>query len=201
MAPTHRAATRAGLFAASLVLVATGCSAAGDEDAANEGAAADGAAAGAADDSSAPADGSGARSDTAAPGPLSFKTETVDGGTFDGAALAGEPVVLWFWAPWCTICRAEAPEVAAIAADFEGEVTFVGVAGLGQTDAMRTFVKETGTDGMQHAIDADGSVWQSFGVVSQPAFAFVASDGSVETFAGSLPPDDLERAATGLADG
>jgi thiol-disulfide isomerase/thioredoxin len=48
---------------------------------------------------------------------LDFHGPTVDGQEFDGAALAGTPVVLWFWAPWCTICRAEAPDVAAVAAE------------------------------------------------------------------------------------
>lgn len=31
---------------------------------------------------------------------LAFSAETVGGEPFDGAELAGEPVALWFWAPW-----------------------------------------------------------------------------------------------------
>lgn len=31
---------------------------------------------------------------------LAFSAETVGGDQFDGAELAGEPVALWFWAPW-----------------------------------------------------------------------------------------------------
>ncbi len=199
MAATQRATSRAGLLAAALVLVATGCSAAGDEDA-NEGASADGAAAVSAD-STAPTDGSEAQSDTATPSPLSFSAQTVSGGTFDASELAGEPVVLWFWAPWCTVCRAEAGEVAAMADTFDGKVTFVGIPGRGQAADMRAFVEETNTAGFEHAIDDDGSIWQRFGVVSQPAFAFIARDGTVETFSGSLPPADLERTAQELANG
>ncbi|MGW9198646.1 hypothetical protein [Micromonospora chersina] len=37
----------------------------------------------------------------------------MDGGTFAGSSLAGKPAVLWFWAAWCTRCRAVAGEVAA----------------------------------------------------------------------------------------
>jgi thiol-disulfide isomerase/thioredoxin len=62
---------------------------------------------------------------------LDFHGPTVDGQEFDGAALAGTPVVLWFWAPWCTICRAEAPDVAAVAAEYAGRVEVIGVAGRG----------------------------------------------------------------------
>lgn len=31
---------------------------------------------------------------------LAFSAETVGGDQFNGAELAGEPVALWFWAPW-----------------------------------------------------------------------------------------------------
>lgn len=182
MAPPQRATNRAGLLAAALVLVATGCSA-GSADSAE------------------PADGSDSKSDTATPSPLSFTAQTVSNSTFDASDLAGEPVVLWFWAPWCTVCRAEAGEVATMAENFDGKVTFVGIPGRGQADDMRAFVKETDTAGFEHAIDDDGSIWQRFGVVSQPAFAFIARDGTVETFSGSLPPADLERTTQELATG
>ncbi len=132
---------------------------------------------------------------------LSFTAPTLTGATLDAARLSGSPVVLWFWAPWCTICRAEAPDVAAVAADYEGTVTFVGVPGLGQADDMRAFVDDTGTEGFEHAIDSDGSLWQRFGIVSQPAFAFVSADGAVRTFAGSLGADELRRATEELAAG
>ncbi len=38
--------------------------------------------------------------DTRPTSPLQFSGETVDGGRFDAATLAGTPVVLWFWAPF-----------------------------------------------------------------------------------------------------
>lgn len=34
------------------------------------------------------------------PDALAFRGSTVDGAAFDGAELAGRPVVLWFWAPF-----------------------------------------------------------------------------------------------------
>jgi thiol-disulfide isomerase/thioredoxin len=133
--------------------------------------------------------------------PLSFTAITLSGEEKDVASLTGEPVVLWFWAPWCTICRVEAPDVAAVAADLEGEVTILGVPGLGPTDDMRAFVADTGTDGLEHLVDADGSLWQRFGVVSQPSFAFVSPDGAVELFGGALGAEQLEARAAALITG
>ncbi|MDK3256730.1 TlpA family protein disulfide reductase [Blastococcus capsensis] len=122
---------------------------------------------------------------------LALSGTTVDGGKLDAAELAATPLVLWFWAPWCTVCRAEAPEVAEVAAEYAGRVEVLGVAGRGDLEAMRAFVDETGTGGFRHLVDEDGSLWQRFGVIAQPAFVFVAGDGTTESFLGSLGGDQL----------
>lgn len=131
--------------------------------------------------------------------PLAFQATTLSGPELDVSTFAGEPVVLWFWAPWCTICRVEGPDVAAVAAEFDGEVTFLGVPGRGETADMAAFVQDTGTGGLQHLVDVDGSLWSRFRVVSQPSFAFVGPDGSVETFAGALGEEGLRTRAATLA--
>jgi thiol-disulfide isomerase/thioredoxin len=113
----------------------------------------------------------------AAASPLAFTASNLDGAPVDTSTLEG-PVVVWFWAPWCSICRSEAPTVADVAAEFEGEVTFLGIAGLGPVDDMRAFVTDTGIGGFDHLVDDDGSLWQIFEVTSQPAYAFIWADGS-----------------------
>ncbi|MGH3979457.1 MAG: TlpA family protein disulfide reductase [Pseudonocardiaceae bacterium] len=90
--------------------------------------------------------------------------------------------------------------MAAVAAEYDGQVTFLGVPGRGQVDAMREFVADTRTGGFTHVVDTDGSRWQRFGVVAQPAFAFVDRDGSVRTFGGSLDADALRQATDELLD-
>lgn len=132
---------------------------------------------------------------------LDFGGATVDGGRFEAASLAGKPAVLWFWAPWCSVCRAEGPGVAAVANEFEGRVAFVGVPGLGQVPEMRIFVGDTGTGALTHVVDADGALWQRFGVVAQPAFAFVGADGKVETVTGAMDADALRQATGNLLAG
>ncbi len=130
-----------------------------------------------------------------------FTATTLDGAELDVATFGGSPLVLWFWAPWCTICRAEGPDVARVAADLEGQVTFLGVPGLGSEEDMRAFVEDTDTSGFTHVVDADGSVWRRFGVVYQPAFAFIDPGGTVEIFAGALGEDGLRDRAGSLVAG
>jgi thiol-disulfide isomerase/thioredoxin len=111
--------------------------------------------------------------------------------TFDGASLAGRDAVVWFWAPWCTSCRAEAPEVAEIAERYGADIQLVGVPGRGDLDAMREFVDDTGTGSITHLADLDGDVWSAFGVYGQPAFAFIDDSGEVEVFIGGMGGDAL----------
>ena len=134
-------------------------------------------------------DGNPATSTTGAPAPadlLSFTSETLEGAEFTGSAIEGKDAVLWFWAPWCTVCRSEAPNLAATAAKFDGKVEVVGVGGRGEVPEMEAFVEETSTGGFDHIVDADGSIWARFGVAAQPAFAFIDDSGEVEVVVGAL---------------
>jgi thiol-disulfide isomerase/thioredoxin len=134
----------------------------------------------------------------ATPEVLDFTGTTVDGAAFAGADLTGKPVVMWFWAPWCTVCRAESPDVAKVAAEFEGKVTFVGIAGRGPVEDMQAFVDETSTGGFTHVADVDGSLWARFGVIAQPSFVFVTPSGEAQAFTGGLGAADLRDVANQL---
>jgi thiol-disulfide isomerase/thioredoxin len=118
-------------------------------------------------------------------------TTLADDAAFDGAALAGGDSVVWFWAPWCTICRGEAPEVAEVAEQYGSQVTLIGVPGRGELDEMRGFVDDTGTGALTHVADLGGDIWSAFGVYGQPAFAFIDDDGTVEVFIGGMGGDAL----------
>jgi thiol-disulfide isomerase/thioredoxin len=115
----------------------------------------------------------------------------VDGGRFEGASLAGKPAVFWFWAPWCTVCRGEAPDIDALQRRYGDRVSFVGVGSRGPVGDMREFVAETGLGAFPHVADADGAVWSRFGVAAQPAFAFAGRDGTVEVVPGKLGAAEL----------
>src|SRR5439155_322224 len=55
--------------------------------------------------------------------------------------LRGHPVVLNFWASWCTGCIQEAPDLAAIARDYESKgIVFVGLNSQDTRSAADAFV-------------------------------------------------------------
>ena len=129
---------------------------------------------------------------------LRFTTKTIDGHDFSGQSLAGKPTVLWFWSPWCPVCQREAPAVAK-AAQANTRVTFVGVAAQDTVPAMKDFVSKYKMGSFTHLADVDASVWQRFDVTSQPAFAFIATDGSVQVVKGTLSEQDLAQRVATLA--
>jgi len=146
------------------------------------------------DSGSGDASGSG---DEAAAGPT-FEAATLEGGELASADFDG-PTVLWFWAPWCTICRAEGPGVADAAERLGDDVEVIGVAGRGEVDAMEVFVEDTGTGALTHVVDDDGSIWAAYGVTSQPAFAFIDGDGVVtDVVVGAIGEDALVAQAQAL---
>jgi thiol-disulfide isomerase/thioredoxin len=120
---------------------------------------------------------------------LRFDAKTIDGKDFSGASLAGKPALLWFWAPWCSNCQAEAPTMAEAAKS--SKVQFVGVAAQDQVQAMQGFVDEYGLSSFPHLADTEADIWKRFGVTYQPAYAFVSSNGDIEVETDILEKDEL----------
>jgi thiol-disulfide isomerase/thioredoxin len=128
---------------------------------------------------------------------LTFSGMTLSGSSFNGSGLRGKPAVLWFWAPWCPFCNAEAPGVSQVAAS-SPKVTFVGIAGRSDVGQMQNFVSKYNLN-FTNLNDADGSLWARFNVPWQPAYVFYKADGSstfINNPVGAMPQQELaERVA------
>lgn len=140
------------------------------------------------------------KDEASVPKELDFTTKTVAGEEFEGASLAGKNAVMWFWAPWCTTCAAEAPHVKKVAEEHGDDVTFVGIPGKGEVSEMKKFVADHELDGFDHAVDSDGSLWSTFGVAAQPATAFIDKTGKVDVVPGTISEADLNKRIGELTD-
>jgi thiol-disulfide isomerase/thioredoxin len=139
-------------------------------------------------DGSGAADGAG-QPDATVPALLDFTSTTVAGEEFDGASLAGSPAVLWFWAPWCPTCRGQVPQVEELARTYGDEVSVVGIGSLDSAEAIAGFARDV--EGITHLEDADGVLWQRFGVTEQSSFVVLDADGEIAFEAGYDGEDDL----------
>ena len=113
------------------------------------------------------------------PETLKFTGTTLDGKHFDGASMAGHPVVLWFWAPWCATCAGEAATVADAANQYKGKVDILGVAGMGPEKDMHQFVKDEQVGNITHLSDDAGVVWKRFGITEQSLYVMLDRTGKV----------------------
>ena len=123
---------------------------------------------------------------------LNFTGTTLSGSPFNGASLQGKPAVLWFWAPWCPFCNAEAPGVSQVAAS-NPKVTFLGIAGRSDVGQMQNFVSKYGLN-FTNLNDSDGSLWARYNVPWQPAYVFYRADGSstfINNPVGAMPQQEL----------
>lgn len=127
---------------------------------------------------------------------LTFTAKTVDGKTFSSKVLANKkPTVMWFWAPWCAICKNESAYIVAAAEKYKGKVNFVGVGALGSTEEMVDFVSHTNTSIFPNLNDVEGKLWNRFGIVIQPTIIFIDATGKITSKVG---PSDEEFLAKKL---
>ena len=132
------------------------------------------------------------------PDVLRFTGTTLGGARFDAAQLAGKPVVLWFWAPWCPTCASQAWTVAEIAPQYRDTVPIVGVAGLGEQRAMKEFVTEFDLGATPQINDRAGGIWKRFKVTEQSIFVIIDRNGTV-VYQGFLDGEALTARVAALA--
>lgn len=127
---------------------------------------------------------------------LTFTAKTIDGEKFSSKVLANKkPTLIWFWAPWCAICKNESAALVASAEKYKGKVNFLGIGALGTNEEMGEFVSQTGTSVFTNLSDVDGKLWNRFGVIIQPTLLFIDAKGKITTKVG---PSDEEFLAKKL---
>lgn len=94
-----------------------------------------------------------------------IRVRALDGREVALGAGAEGPRVLWFFATWCTVCRASEHNLRALA----GDPSIVLVASdSGDEQRVRAFVRAQGLDRNIVVNDRDGSIARRFGVRSYP---------------------------------
>jgi hypothetical protein len=78
-----------------------------------------------------------------------------------------------------------------VQAKYDDQVRFVGVAGRDELEPIQDFVVNLDVGSFPHVVDDELEIWGAYGVRSQPAFAFINDDGTVDVRAGSLGVDGL----------
>lgn len=92
-------------------------------------------------------------------------------------SVDGKPTLLWFWAPHCSRCRAESPELLSFAAEYGDKIQVVGLGAQDSLSQAEDFLDDTGTQALEMVWDKTGSSWVHYKVTNQPTVILVGADG------------------------
>jgi cytochrome c biogenesis protein CcmG, thiol:disulfide interchange protein DsbE len=128
-----------------------------------------------------------------------FDLPTLGGGELALEALTDGPVVLTFWASWCTTCKADVPKLQRTVETWsEHGVRVVGVV-IDDTEAAATAAAEDAAMRYPSVLDVDGDVKAAYGVVGTPETFLLAPGGEVvDRWIGPLPAYELDLRLTAL---
>jgi cytochrome c biogenesis protein CcmG/thiol:disulfide interchange protein DsbE len=132
-----------------------------------------------------------ARTGQAAP---ALTGKALDGTSVDLSSLRGKPVIVNFWASWCTPCRDEFPLFAAKLAELgpTDGLQVIGVLYKDQPELARQFLADTGAS-WPTVDDPDGTLARVYRVAAPPQTYFIDKDGVLRAIQiGQVRPEDFD---------
>jgi thiol-disulfide isomerase/thioredoxin len=120
--------------------------------------------------------------------------EDLKGGQVSLADLRGRPVVLDFWATWCTPCEFQIPILNQLHEKYGDRVEVVGIAvDAGGRETVAPFAAERKIG--YRVLLGDEALAQRYGAIGFPALYVLRPDGTVaSSHLGLVDPGDLEDA-------
>ncbi len=116
-----------------------------------------------------------------------------DGSTATLADHRGRPMVVNFWASWCTPCLDELPDLEAAHQRWGDQVDFVGLTHRDDLDRAEALAERSELT-YELGEDPGSELYRQLGLLAMPSTVFLDADGTVaEVATGRLDPDDLDR--------
>lgn len=104
---------------------------------------------------------------------------------------ADKPLLVWFWAPHCPACAAEAPGMVEFAAEHGDDINIVGLGTQDDAGMAADFVDRHDIP-FEMLWDETFETWRAFDVAAQPAVVLLSGQGEVlGGWLGGLPEQEV----------
>ena len=107
-----------------------------------------------------------------------FDLQTLNGTNVKLEDLRGKPVVLSFWASWCSPCRYELPELNNLIEKYPN-IQFIAVNVDKSVGPAKKFLRGITLD-MPIVMDNSAVILGEYGVISMPTLFLIDSNGTVQ---------------------
>ncbi len=109
-----------------------------------------------------------------------FQLQNLDGQVISFSDLRGKPVLLNFWATWCSPCRAEMPHIQQIYEEWSDRGLMLLAVDIGESSSIvKEFVQSNGLS-FSVLLDTKKDVAQSYGIQGIPTTFFIDKDGVIQ---------------------
>lgn len=109
-----------------------------------------------------------------------FITNDLDGNPVELSELAGQPVILNFWATWCAPCRIEMPELQATYETYQDEELIILAVNRQETpDIIRPYFYDEMQLTFTPLVDESGLVANLYSVLVMPTTYFINPEGII----------------------
>lgn len=117
-----------------------------------------------------------------------FQLENLDGQLISLSELRGKPVLINFWAIWCTFCHAEMPYLQQIYEEWSGKGLVVLAINIGESPPkVKEFLQALNLS-LPVLLDTEQAVARKYNVPPIPTTFFIDSDGIIrEKIIGAFP--------------
>lgn len=126
-----------------------------------------------------------------------FTVENADGEAVKLSDYVGKPIVLNFWASWCSPCKSEMPEFNAAWEELEGEVQFLMVNMTdGSRETIDTAKEYVEGEGFTFPVlfDTNSEAAIAYGAYSLPTTYFIDAEGYLVARAvGAIDGETLQK--------
>lgn len=117
--------------------------------------------------------------------------ELKTGASISSSSLTGKPLLINFFASWCTPCQQETPMLARAARSYGGKVRFVGIDEGTVRAAELAFVQHTGVS-YRVLFDSNSAMKGPFDLLGLPTTLLVLPNGTIKSeIIGELSPASL----------